>query len=144
MFLSLKENQAVKIVYFILIMAILIDLFLPVMVIINPLKWFETLHIKTAPDSLHIAFLYRAAAHWTAFNLVQIIALFKWRKEHYWLAVTSGVRFSDIFTDLTYWATAPNLSEKSFTLLIPPFLNVGMAIFLLMYFIHLEKQKNEI
>lgn len=144
MFLGLKENQAVKITYIILLIAICIDFVLPVNVIINPDKWFETLHLNTLPDQLHISFLYRSAAHWTAFNLVQIITLFKWQKKNYWLAVTAGVRFSDLFTDFTYWATAPNLSENSWTLLMPPFMNLGMGIFMLTYFIHREKNNTQI
>jgi hypothetical protein len=53
-----------------------------------------------------------------------------------WLAVTAGVRFSDLFTDLSYILAVPSLTTLGWILLLPPpVLNlVGVVIMLRGYY----------
>ena len=77
------------------------DTMLFVLAWIAPDLWFRLLHAST-PVGLEIALLRRSAGQWAAFALAQAIALIWWRRKPVWLAVVAGVRFSDLFTDLSY------------------------------------------
>ena len=98
---------------------------------IHPDLWFQLLH-HTAPGGLEVALLRRAAGQWAAFALAQAIALACWRTKPVWLAVVAGVRFSDLFTDISYILAAPSLTPLGWVLLSPPaLLNlVGVVILL--------------
>jgi hypothetical protein len=52
-----------------------------------------------------------------------------------WLAVSAGVRFSDLFTDVSDIVAAPSLTTLGWILLLPPpFLNLlGVVIMLVGY-----------
>jgi hypothetical protein len=126
--MSKRLGRAVDAVLF---AAIAVDAGLTLSAALAPRLWFEALHTDGGPDALHLAFLYRCAAHWTAFALLQVWTLIRWRSAPQWLAVTAGARLTDTLTDATYWMSAPGLSEHAWTLLPPPFLNAGMGIFLL-------------
>src|SRR6266702_3424092 len=73
-----------------------------------PDLWFRIFH-DAAPAGLEVTLLRRSAGQWAAFALAQAIALWCWRKKPEWLAVVAGVRFSDLFTDLSYVLAAPTL-----------------------------------
>jgi hypothetical protein len=96
-----------------------------------PDTWFRLFH-AAAPAGLEIALLRRSGGQWAAFALAQAITLWRWRKDTVWLAVTAGVRFSDLFTDLSYTVAAPSLTTAGWILLCPPpLLNlVGVVIML--------------
>ncbi len=96
-----------------------------------PDLWFQLFH-TSAPAGLEVALLRRSAGQWAAFALAQAIALWRWRREPVWLAVVAGVRFSDLFTDISYIAAAPTLTPLGWVLLTPPpVLNlVGVVIML--------------
>jgi hypothetical protein len=96
-----------------------------------PDVWFRLFH-ATAPAGLETALLRRAGGQWAAFALAQAITLWRWPKEPVWLAVTAGVRFSDLFTDLSYIVAVPSLTTAGWILLLPPaVLNlVGVVIML--------------
>jgi hypothetical protein len=96
-----------------------------------PNLWFQAFHGAT-PTGLEIAFLRRSAGQWAAFSLAQAITLWCWRKNPVWLAVEAGVRFSDLFTDISYVIAVPTLSTLGWALLLPPpVLNlVGVVIML--------------
>jgi hypothetical protein len=98
---------------------------------VAPDIWFRLFH-AAAPAGLETAFLRRSAGQWAAFALAQGITLWRWRKDPVWLAVTAGVRFSDLFTDLSYIVAVPSLTTAGWTLLLPPpILNlVGVVIML--------------
>src|SRR5688500_1104594 len=85
----------------VLVAAIVVDVVLPLFAIFAPRIWFDVLHVGMQPDALHIAFLRRAAAHWAAFAVVQVLALGLWRRSSAWLLVTAGARVSDWLTDIT-------------------------------------------
>ncbi len=93
--------------------------------------WFRLFH-AAAPAGLETALLRRSGGQWAAFALAQAITLWRWRKDPVWLAVTAGVRFSDLFTDLSYIVAAPSLTTAGWILLCPPpLLNlVGVVIML--------------
>ena len=111
--------------------ALIEDTLLFLMAWLAPDLWFRIFH-GVAPAGLEIAFLRRSAGQWLAFALAQAIALWRWKKNPIWLVVEAGVRFSDLFTDISYIIAAPTLSALGWILLLPPpVLNlVGVVIML--------------
>ena len=62
----------------------------------------------------------------------QAITLWRWRKEPVWLAVTAGVRYSDLFMDLWYIVAVPSLTTLGRVLLLPPpLLNLVRVVIML-------------
>jgi hypothetical protein len=96
-----------------------------------PDVWFRYLH-GVAPVGLDIAFLRRSAGQWAAFALAQGITLRCWKKEPVWLVIVAGVRFSDLFTDISYVLAVPSLTTLGWVCLLPPpLLNlIGVVIML--------------
>jgi len=84
-----------------------------------PDVWFQAFHGVTA-KGLETAFLRRSGGQWAAFSLAQAITLWRWRKNPVWLAVEAGVRFSDLFTDISYVVTVPSLTILGWVFLLPP------------------------
>lgn len=99
--------------------ALLEDTALFVLSWLAPNLWFQLFHSVT-PTALETAFLRRSAGQWAAFALAQAITLWRWRKNPLWLAVTAGVRFSDLFTDISYILAVPSLTALGWLLLLPP------------------------
>ncbi len=97
----------------------------------HPYLWFHLFH-HSVPQGLEVALLRRSAGQWAAFALAQAIALMLWRKQPVWLAVVAGIRFSDLFTDISYIIAAPSLTPLGWIVLSPPaVLNlVGVVIML--------------
>jgi hypothetical protein len=98
---------------------------------VAPDLWFRLFH-DSAPAGLEVALLRRSAGQWAAFALAQAIALWCWRERPEWLAVVAGIRFSDLFTDISYILAVPTLTRLGWILLLPPaLLNlVGVVIML--------------
>ena len=72
------------------------------------------------------------AGQWAAFALAQAITLWRWRKQPVWLPITAGIRFSDLFTDISYILAVPSLTPLGWMLLLPPpLLNLIGVIILL-------------
>ena len=96
-----------------------------------PDLWFRLFH-SAVPAGLETALLRRSAGQWAAFALAQAITLWCWRKDPVWLAVSAGIRFSDLFTDVSYILAVPSLTKLGWMLLTPPpFLNaIGVVILL--------------
>jgi hypothetical protein len=107
------------------------DTILFLMAWLAPDLWFRVFH-AAAPAGLETALLRRSAGQWAAFALAQAITLWRWRKEPVWLAVAAGVRFSDLFTDISYILAVPSLTMLGWVFLLPPpLLNlIGVAIML--------------
>ncbi len=124
-----RRLKAVILIY--LWAAMLEDTVIFVLAWLDPGLWFRLLHAG-APAGLENALLRRSAGQWAAFALAQAITLWRWRKEPVWLAVSAGVRFSDLFTDVSYILAVPSLTTLGWILLVPPpFLNlVGVVIML--------------
>lgn len=79
---------------------VVFDVSISVCAFLLPDLWFTLIHGVEYVDPQ--GFLRRCGANWTAFALVQGIAVWRWRTHPHWLAVVAGVRLSDIFTDWTY------------------------------------------
>jgi hypothetical protein len=111
--------------------ALLEDTIIFLMSWLAPDVWFHLFH-NAAPASLDVAFLRRSGGQWAAFALAQAIALWRWRKQPVWLVIVAGVRFSDLFTDVSYILSVPSLTPLGWwALLPPPFLNfIGVVIML--------------
>jgi hypothetical protein len=111
--------------------ALLEDMIIFLMSWLAPDIWFRLFH-DAVPASLDVAFLRRSGGQWAAFALAQAIALWRWQKQPVWLAIVAGVRFFDLFTDVSYILAVPSLTTLGWWLLIPPpFLNfVGVVIML--------------
>jgi hypothetical protein len=98
---------------------------------VAPEIWFRLFHDGVGAGLEH-ALLQRSAGQWAAFALAHAITLWRWRKDPVWLAVSAGIRFSDLFTDVSYIVAVPSLTTLGWILLVPPpFLNlVGVVILL--------------
>lgn len=96
-----------------------------------PDLWFRIFH-HSLPVDLDVAFLRRSGGQWAAFALGQALTLWQWRKNPVWLPIAAGLRFSDLFTDISYILAAPSLTTTGWLLLLPPpVLNlIGVVIFL--------------
>jgi hypothetical protein len=124
-----RRLRAVILVY--LWVALVEDTALFLMAWLAPDLWFKVFHAST-PAGLEVALLRRSAGQWAAFALAQAITLWRWRKEPVWLAVAAGIRFSDLFTDISYVLAVPSLTTAGWCLLLPPpLLNlIGVVIML--------------
>lgn len=124
-----RRLQIVILIY--LWAALVEDTLLFLMAWLAPDAWFSAFH-RVAPAGLEIALLRRSAGQWAAFAVAQAITLWRWRKNPVWLAVEAGVRFSDLFTDISYVLSVPSLTPLGWALLLPPpVLNViGVVIML--------------
>ncbi len=85
----------------ILLALVIFDITIAVIGFFFPELWFRVFH--GVPYNDPEGFLRRCAANWTAFALIQAIALFRWEKDPVWLAMVAAARLSDIFTDLAYF-----------------------------------------
>ena len=111
--------------------ALLEDITLFLIAWLAPDLWFRLLH-NVAPAGLDIAFLRRSAGQWVAFALAQGITLSRWRKTPVWLAIVAGVRFSDLFTDISYLLAVPYLTTLGWSCLLPPpLLNLAGVLIML-------------
>ena len=111
--------------------ATLEDTFLFLMAWFAPNLWFKVFH-SSVPAGLEVAFLRRSAGQWAAFALAQAITLWRWQKQPVWLPITAGIRFSDLFTDISYILAVPSLTPIGWMLLLPPpLLNLIGVIILL-------------
>lgn len=122
-----RRLKAVILVY--LWTALVEDTVLFLMAWLAPGIWFRVFH-AVGSAGLEIAFLRRSGGQWAAFALAQAITLCRWQKYPVWLAVAAGVRFSDLFTDISYILAVPMLTTLGWILLLPPpLLNLlGMVI----------------
>ncbi len=100
-----------------------------------PDLWFRLFH-GALPAGLDTALLRRSGGQWLAFAIVQAIAILRWRKAPIWLVVVAAVRFSDLFTDISYVATAAGtLTDLGWACLLPPTLlnAIGIVIMICGY-----------
>jgi hypothetical protein len=100
-----------------------------------PDLWFRLFH-GTLPAGLETAFLRRSGGQWLAFAIAQAIAIVRWREAPIWLVVVAAVRFSDLFTDISYVVTAaPSLTTLGWACLLPPTLlnAIGIVIMIIGY-----------
>ena len=133
----MKKNDE-WIVYILLVFLVVLDLVLSLWGFFFPEVWFRFWH--NAPYEDPQALLPRCAANWFAFFLFQLIALFMWKKAPWWLAVVAGMRFSDIFTDLTVTLLGSNIAPH--TMILFPMMGVAnflVAVLLIRYYLKLTR-----
>ena len=101
---------------------------------LTPDLWFHLFHASVS-TGLEVALLRRAGGQWLAFAMAQAIALWRWEKAPIWLVIVAAVRFSDLFTDISYLVSASSLTTLAWILLLPPpLLNaIGIVILLCAY-----------
>ena len=123
--------------------ATLEDTFLFLMAWFAPNLWFRVFH-ASVPAGLEVAFLRRSAGQWAAFALAQAITLWRWQKQPVWLPITAGIRFSDLFTDISYILAVPSLTPIGWMLLLPPpLLNLIGVIILLRGYSQIQNSKQK-
>ena len=123
--------------------ATLEDTFLFLMAWFAPDLWFKVFH-ASVPAGLEVAFLRRSAGQWAAFALAQAITLWRWQKQPVWLPITAGIRFSDLFTDISYILAVPSLTTIGWMLLLPPpLLNLIGVIILLRGYSQIQNSKQK-
>ena len=103
-----ESHRLAKQVYGVLGALVLLDVVLSLWVFISPELWFTAFHGVPYEDPQGL--LPRMGANWSAFALFQILALLRWHKDRWWLAVVAGIRLSDIFTDWTYLACCGDIT----------------------------------
>lgn len=113
------ERRLRTVIILYLSLALVEDTLLFLMSWFAPELWFRLFH-GTPATGLAIAFLRRSAGQWAAFALAQGITLWRWKKDPAWLAVAAGVRFSDLFTDISYILAVPSLTRLGWIFLLPP------------------------
>lgn len=92
------------VVYALLGFLVALDLVLATCALALPRTWFAIMYGIPYDDPAGL--LYRTGAVWVAFLLLQAIALVRWRRAPYWLALIAGVRLTELFSDLTTLAVA--------------------------------------
>ena len=123
--------------------ATLEDTFLFLMAWFAPDLWFKVFH-ALVPAGLEVAFLRRSAGQWAAFALAQAITLWRWQKQPVWLPIAAGIRFSDLFTDISYILAVPSLTTIGWMLLLPPpLLNLIGVIILLRGYSQIQNSKQK-
>ena len=87
-------------IYIMLVFVVIKDIVLSTTCLFFPQKWFSIFHGATYVDPQGL--LQRTGAVWVAFTLLQMIAIFKWEKQPWWLVLIAGVRLTELFSDWTY------------------------------------------
>lgn len=118
-------------IYLVLAILVLVDLVLSTTCLLYPDTWFMTFH-GVPYDNLDVeGLLKRTGALWVAFTLLQLIAMFRWPKEPWWLVLIAGVRLTELFSDWTYIYVAHTITTYGkLALFIAPPSNLALGIFL--------------
>src|SRR5690554_4816421 len=87
-----------------LIGLVILDIVLFIFCFFFPDLWFKLFHDLPYMDPAGL--LRRTGGVWVAFTLLQLIALFRWQKEPYWLVLVAGVRLTELFSDWIYLGIA--------------------------------------
>ena len=85
-----------------------LDLVLATCALALPRTWFAIMYGIPYDDPAGL--LRRTGAVWVAFLLLQAIALVRWRRAPYWLALIAGVRLTELFSDLTTLVAAQKVT----------------------------------
>lgn len=100
--------------------ALALDASIAVLAWVQPDLWFRLFHETGPATAMEVALLRRSAGQWVAFAIAQALTLALWRQRPEWLAIAAGVRFSDLATDLSYIAAAPEMTRLGWICLLPP------------------------
>src|SRR5262249_34091143 len=100
----------------VLLVLIGLDVIYDIIIFCAPEKWAEWIH--GVPLSDPHGLLRRLGAVWATFALFHLITLLRWRKNPNWLALSAGIRFTEIFADVTYVYFAQSLTFFGKTVLL--------------------------
>ncbi len=129
-----------KILNVILVVFTILDLTYSVICFAFPEFWFSGLHSAAYVDPQGL--LRRTGAVWAAFAIFHFIAIFKWQKHAYWLAIIAGMRFSELFADWTYLYFAESVSFVGrIGLLITPPVNFLVCLYLLKSYLQISQKR---
>lgn len=106
----MKNKQLINII---LLSLAIIDLILSLWGFFYPANWFYFFH-----DSAYIdpqGLLYRCAANWLAFSIIQFIAFLYWQKYPWLLILVAGCRLGDVLTDTTCLIFSENHTVMALT-----------------------------
>ncbi len=119
-------------IYILLVFLVILDVVLSSTCLLAPDKWYLTFH-GVQYDNLDVeGLLKRTGAVWVAFTLLQLIALFRWRKAPWWLVLIAGVRWTELFSDWVYIYVAHSMTTiGTIGLFISPPGNLAFGIFLI-------------
>ena len=104
----------------ILLFLILLDLALSSVCLVRPGLWVQLIHGVPFEDTFGM--VRRLGAVWAAFFLFQLIALFRWPRQNFWLVLVTGVRWTEVFSDWVYLGFAQYLTwfGKAGLFIAPP------------------------
>lgn len=121
-----------KFMYVFLFLLVVLDVVLSGTCLLYPDKWFMTFHGVHYDHLDAMGLLKRTGAVWVAFSLLQLIAMFKWEKQPWWLVLIAGVRLTELFSDWTYMYVAESMTTMGkIGLFIAPPGNLAFGIFLI-------------
>ncbi len=89
-----------KLLNSLLVALICLDVFYVIIVFFFPDSWYQFIHGIPYNDPQGL--LRRTGAGWAAFALFHFITLLRWKEAPNWLAVSAGIRLTEIFTDWAY------------------------------------------
>jgi hypothetical protein len=116
---------------------IVLELVLVTWTLALPRTWFAWMYGIPYDDPAGL--LRRTGAVWAAFLLLQVIALVRWRRAPYWLALIAGVRLTELFSDLTTLAVAEKVTWFAWaTLPVATISNLGFGIVLIWFYRRLQ------
>ena len=109
---------------------VVLDIVLSTLALAFPARWTEAMHGLPYVDPAGL--LRRTGGVWAAFVLLQAIALARWPKQPYWLALVAGVRFTELFSDwVTIFAAQQTTALGTAELLIAPPANLLFGLILI-------------
>jgi hypothetical protein len=121
-----------------LFLLVVLDVVLSAIAIGYPDRWFQLMHAMPYDDPAGL--LRRTGATWIAFVLIQAIALVRWQRRPYWLAVVAGVRFTELFSDWTTLIAAKQMTlGGTLGLLISPPANLIFGVVLISTYLRLQR-----
>ena len=120
-----------------LIGLILLDVALSTLALFFPGFWFHNFHDLPYVDPAGL--LRRTGMVWVAFTLLQGLALWRWRRESWWLVLIAGVRFTELFSDwMTIYIAQQMTLRGTIELAISPPANLLFGLVLIATYRRLE------
>lgn len=127
-------------IYVLLVFLVILDIVLSTTCLLYPEKWFSIFH--GAPYIDPQGLLKRTGAVWVAFTLLQLIAVFRWEKEPWWLVLIAGVRLTELFSDWTYMYVAQSMTTMGrIGLFIAPPGNLVFGWFLIWAYLKIMRDR---
>ncbi len=134
------KSKRVVLVTILLVVFIALDLLYAVTAFFFPKLWYTVIHGAAYVDPEGL--LQRTGAIWAAFAVVQLVALLRWQRQAFWLAVVAGLRLSELFADWTYLYFAQDISGFGrIALLVSTPVNLLISLFLLKAFFWEEEAR---